>query len=441
MKTFHAQFVAVYWILVGIAAAGDATGENWPQWRGPLGTGVLPQSNPPVEWNDRDKTNIRWKTQIPGRGHSTPIVWGNRVFVTAAIPYGEGLPPRFSNAPGAHDNMPVTHRQRFVVVALDRSDGRIIWQRTVNEALPHEGHHNTASFASNSPVTDGEYVFASFGSFGLYCFDFDGNKRWQADFGKMQPLHGHGEGSSLALQGDTLVVNWDHEGQSFVVALDKSTGHERWKVARDEVTSWASPIIIQQAGRSQVIVNGTKRVRGYDLVTGKIVWECGGLSSNIVASPVYGDGMLFAGSSYDTRSLLAIRLEDASGDLTGTKQVAWTRNRATPYVPSLLLYEDSLYFLSHYQGLLTRVNARTGQDQPGTFRLAGIQDVYASPVGAANRVYVTDRRGTTLVLSHAATPKVLAENHLDDTINASAAVAGRELYLRGERFLYCLAEE
>jgi outer membrane protein assembly factor BamB len=423
------------------SAANDAALENWPQFRGPLATGVSPTADPPIEWSGRDGQNIRWKTELPGRGHSTPIVWGERVFITTAIPTGKALPPRFSKAPGAHDNSPITHRQKFVVVAINRQNGKIAWQQTMREVLPHEGHHETGSFASSSPATDGRHVYVSFGSYGIYCLDFDGHERWHADFGLMQPLHGHGEGSSPALYGDTLVINWDHEGKSFVVALDKLSGKERWRMPRDEVTSWASPIVVELDGRPQVIVNGTKRMRGYDLETGKVLWECGGLSSNVVASPVYADGMVFAGSSYEKRALLALRLEGAAGDITGTNRVAWSRNQGTPYVPSPLLYGDSLYYLGHYQGILSRVNAKTGQNQPGPFRLAGIQDVYASPVAAANRIYVTDREGTTLVLSHAEKPKVLAENHVDDTINASASLAGRDLFLRGERFLYCIGEE
>lgn len=437
--------IAACWLLIATVAAADPaesdTQGNWPQWRGPLGTGVAPEGNPPVEWSNRDGQNIRWKTELPGRGHSTPIVWNNRIFVTTAIPYGEALPPRYSKAPGAHDNDPVTHRHKFVVIALDRQNGRIVWQRTLREALPHEGHHQTGSFASGSAVTDGEHVYASFGSYGLYCLDFDGHEIWRADFGLLQPLHGHGEGSSPALYGDTLIVNCDHEGRSFVVALDKRTGKERWKADRKEVTSWATPIIVKWDDRPQAIVSGTSRMRGYDLATGRVLWECGGLSSNVVASPVYSDGMVFAGSSYEKQSLLALRLEGAQGDITGTKQVAWTRNRSTPYVPSPLLYGDSLYYLGHYQGILSRVNARTGKDDPGPFRLAGIQDVYASPVGAADRVYITDRDGTTLVISHAAKLKVLAENRLDDRVNASASIAGSELFIRGERYLFCIAEE
>lgn len=415
----------------------DAASNDWPQWRGPLGTGVAPDADPPVEWSETK--NVRWKTELPGRGHSTPIVSGDRVFLTTAIPYGKAMPPRPSTAPGNHDNLPVTHRQQFAALALDRKNGQILWQRMLNQALPQEQGHHTASLASNSPVTDGERLYVFFGSFGLYCLDLDGRIVWQKDFGLMQSLHGHGEGASPALYGDTLVINWDHEGQSFVVALDKRTGMERWRVERDEVTSWATPIVVEHGGKPQVIISGTNRVRGYDMETGKVLWECGGLSSNIVASPVFADGVVYVGSSYDKRALLAIGLDGAAGDITGTERVLWSRWKGTPYVPSPLLYGDTLYFLTHYQGILNRVDARTGVDRPGPIRLGGVSEVYASPVAAADRVYVTDRYGLTLVISHSDTPRLLARNQLDDTFNASAAVAGHDLFLRGEKAIYCLA--
>lgn len=411
---------------------------EWPQWRGPRGTGVAPRANPPVEWSE--SRNVRWKTDLPGLGHSSPIVWRHRVFLTSAVPVGEKLESRYSGAPGAHDNLPVTQRHQFVVLAVDRKSGRIVWEETLKTALPHEGGHYTGSLASASPVTDGEHLFAFFGSQGLYCLNFDGELRWEKDLGRMNSKHGHGEGSSPALHGDTIVVNWDHEGQSSLVALHKSTGKQRWKVPREEVTSWATPIIVVLSGRAQVVVPGTQRMRGYELESGKVVWECGGLSANVVASPVAADGMLFAGSSYEKRSLLALRLEDARGDITGSDKVVWKTRQRTPYVPSPLLYGDALYYLRHYQGIVTRVEARTGKDSPGAFRLGGIRDVYASPVGAAGRVYITDRYGLTLVIEHDDSPEVLARNQLDDDFSASAAVVGGEIFLRGEKYLYCLAE-
>ena len=413
---------------------------HWPQWRGPLGTGVAPHADPPVEWSE-DK-NVRWKIELPGSGHSTPIVWGDRVFVTAAVPSGEALasPPRRRR--GRHGAVPVTHRQSFVVLAVSRQDGEILWQTTVREAVPHEGVHYTGSFAASSPVVDGEYVFASFGSHGLYCLTLDGELVWETDLGDMTVEHEHGEGSSPTLHGETLIVNWDHQGQSFVVALDKRTGRELWKVDRDEPTSWASPIVVEQDGKHQVVISGTNRVRAYDLDNGKVIWECAsGLSRNVTATPVAAGGMVYVGGNYFSRNLLAIRLDGAQGDITGTDSIVWSRARGTPFVPSPLLYGEALYFLNYYRAVLTRVHAKTGEERPGSFRLEGLGNVYASPVAAGDRVYITGREGATAVIRHDEDPEMLALNVLDDGFSASAAIAGKELFLRGERYLYCIAEE
>ncbi|MGH9360912.1 MAG: PQQ-binding-like beta-propeller repeat protein, partial [Thermoanaerobaculia bacterium] len=193
-----AGMAAASWLAAAAAADRDGAeaSRQWPQWRGPLGTGVAPHAEPPLRWSGSDGKHIRWKALLPGRGHSTPIVWGDRVFLTTAVPYGEALAPRYSSAPGTHDGVPVTHRHEFVVLALGRDDGRLLWRRAVHKALPHEGGHHTASLASASPATDGERVFACFGSHGLYCLDLDGDVVWEKRFGAMQTLHGHGEGSS-----------------------------------------------------------------------------------------------------------------------------------------------------------------------------------------------------------------------------------------------------
>ncbi len=431
----------IAWSVVLTTQAGlaeEAQLQQWFQWRGPLGTGVAPDANPPLEWSETK--NVRWKVKIPGSGHATPIVWGNRVFVSTAIPIGKRLPPKYSGAPGAHDNIPVIQRHEFVVLAVDRTDGSIVWTTKVHAALPHAGGHYTGTLASASPITDGRHVYAFFGSYGLYCLDWNGKVVWEKQLGKMQSKHGHGEGSSTALSGDTLIVNWDHEGRSFVVALDKRTGDELWKVPRAEVTSWATPIIVEYDDKRQVIVAGTARIRGYDLETGKTIWECGGLSANVVATPVASDSRVFVASSYDTRNMLAIDLRNARGDLTGTDHVLWSRRERTPYVPSPLLYGDSLYFLRHYQGILSRVDAKTGDERVGPFRLGRIRDVYASPVGAADRVYITGLDGTTQVISHNEVPRILAVNRLDENISASAAIAGGEFFLRGQKSLYCFAD-
>ena len=425
-----------------LPARTDELSHGWAQWRGPLATGFAPHADPPVRWSEKE--NVRWKSAIPGKGHSSPVLWGERVFLTTAVPFGDALDPIVDDAPGTHDSVPVTQQQRFLALALDRRDGKLLWQTTLREELPHEGGHFTGSYASASPATDGEVLIAPLGSRGLHALDLAGNVLWKQDLGRMATKHAHGEGSSPLLAGELVVVVWDHEGDSFVAAFDRRTGVERWRVPRDEETSWASPIAVEHGDRTQVVVSGTKRIRAYDLESGALLWQCGGLSSNVVCSPVAGDGLVFAGSSYESQALLAIDLSRARGEITDGEAVLWTRRRATPYVPSLLLVDDTLYFLHHYQGFLARVTARTGVEHERAFRLEGMDDVYASPVSAAGRVYVTDRSGVTMVLRHVAAGsgelEVLARNTLDDSFSASAALVGRELFLRGEQFLYCLAE-
>jgi outer membrane protein assembly factor BamB len=441
MRKILIWILAVAFFPFVILADEDAldASRQWPQWRGPLGTGVAPHGDPPVVWSEEQ--NVRWKLALPGVGHSTPIVWGDRLFLTTAIPYGEAGASQDGHADGAHDNMEPLKAQKFVVLAIDRHRGKILWQKTLRSERPHEGTHVTGSWASNSAVTDGQHLFVSFGSRGLYALDLDGKLLWQKDFGEMQTRHEHGEGSSPALFGSTLVVNWDHEGESFVAALDKHTGKQRWKVARDEMTSWSTPLVVEHGGKPQVVVSATKFVRSYDLATGDVVWQAGGLSRNVVASPVAGDGFVYVANSYDWQAMLGIRLEAAKGDITGNADaVVWTLDKYTPYVPSLLLYGDELFFLAHSQGFLTSLEAKTGRPLFGPERLPGVRTVFASPVGAADRVYVISREGTTAVVRRAAPFKVLARNQLDDSFAASPAVVGKELYLRGQEHLYCIAE-
>lgn len=421
------------------AAPETVANYQWPQWRGPLFTGVAPHADPPVEWSETK--NVRWKIEIPGKGHSSPVVWENRVYVTTAVPTGEPLPPKLSGAPGGHDEVPITNRQKFVLLAIDRKTGKVEWERTLREEVPHQGGHRTASLASSSPIVDGERIYAHFGSWGLYCLNLRGDLLWKHDLGRLETLHGHGEGSSPVLFGDRLIVNWDHEGESFLVAFDKQTGRQLWKTPREAASSWTSPLVVEHAGQTQVIVSGSQRVRSYDFASGSLIWECAGLSvENVVSTPVAGHGLVFAGSTYDKPGMLAIRLEGSKGDVTGTEQVAWHRRRGAPYVPSPLLYGDALYYLNHFQGgVISRVDARLGLDSPGAFRILGMQNIFASPVAAAGRVYVTSREGLTAVLKDGVALEVLSENRLDDHFSASPALVGREIFLRGERYLYCLA--
>ncbi len=416
----------------------------WPQWRGPHATGVAPFGDPPVEWSE--DRNVKWKVAIPGKGSSSPIVWGDRVFVTTAVSTGKkAVPPKKGSqtARGRRFHMrgiEPTEVQKFAIFAIDRKSGKVLWQRTLREELPHEGTHPTGTWASNSPVTDGEHVYAYFGSRGLYCLDWEGNLIWEKDLGDMTIKLGFGEGSSPFLYGDKIVLNWDHEGPSFTIALDKKTGKELWRARREEETSWATPVVVEHGGKPQVVTSATNRVRSYDLATGKLIWETTGMTMNAIPSPVASGGVVFVTSGFRGNALLAIRLDGAAGDITDSKNIAWKLDQDTPYAPSPLLYKDTLYLLKRNSGILSCFNARTGQEYYRQKRLEGIGDVYSSPVGADGRVYVTDREGATVVLERGPEFKVLGTNKLDDGFDASPAIVDKEIYLRGRHHLYRISE-
>jgi outer membrane protein assembly factor BamB len=418
---------------------GASLTNDWPAWRGPTANGVSMTANPPVSWSETN--NVRWKIEVPGKGHSSPIILGEKIYLTTAAAVGEKMPAVHDDAPGVHDSVPVTHRHQFVVMAINRRDGTLAWKKVAKEEWPHEGGHYTGSLASNSPVTDGEMIYVNFGSRGLYAYDLDGNLKWQKDLGKMRTLHSHGEGSSPVVHKDALILCWDHEAESFLYKFNKKTGEQIWKVARDEKTSWATPLIVEHKGRTQIVTSATKRVRGYDFETGELIWEWKGLAMNAVSSPVATQGIAIVGNSYDFAAMVAVKLDEARGDVTGTKHVTWTLNRLTPYVSSPLLYGDTLYFLRHNQNVLSRMDPISGEFRGEPIRLNGIRDfIFSSPVGAANRIYIPARDGVTVVLSHDRENRQLAANRLNDSFSASPALAGRELYLRGEKFLYCIAE-
>lgn len=305
--------------------------------------------------------------------------------------------------------------------------------------MPHEGHHKDHGYASSSPVTDGEVLIAYFGSRGLYAYDLKGKLLWQKDFGRQQTRNSFGEGSSPALHGDTVVLVWDHEGEDFIVALDKRTGKELWRKPREEGTNWSTPLIVEHAGKTEVVVNSGNKVRSYDFTNGETIWEAGGQTQSAVPAPVTGHNRVYVTSGWRGAALHAITL-GRRGDLTGTDAIAWQHNKSTPYVPSPLLYGDLLYFYANNNAQLSIVNAKEGKPLLEAERLDGIFGFYASPTGAADRVYLTGRNGVVWVIKNTSTLEVLAKNKLDDGFDATPALVGKELYLRGRQNLYALAE-
>lgn len=422
--------------------AGELAGDpldHWHHWRGPLATGYAPKADPPLKWDET--TNVQWKYSLPGHGSATPIVWGNKVFVLAAYDTGRKaspgdiptVDPKFQKKTKPPDTY-----YRFVVLCIDRNTGKLLWERTAAERVPHEGHHPTHNYAAGSPMTDGRFLYVSFGSRGLYCYDLDGKPQWQRDLGMMHTRLGWGEGLSPVIHGDCLIMNWDHEGESFLYALDAATGKTRWQVARDEVSSWATPLVAEHQGRKQVIINATKKVRSYDLATGELIWECGGQTVNVIPSPIVQGDVVYCMSGYTGSLACAIPL-GSKGDVTDSPQLLWKHTRGTPYVPSALLVDNRIYFTQQNTNPLTCLDIKTGKPLIDRARLNGLGNMYASPVCGGDRIYFTDRSGTTVVIRRGDKLEILATNHLDDTIDASPALVGKQLFLRGQKSLYCIA--
>ena len=455
--------------LVAISCSSSALADNWAHWRGPTGNGTAPDATPPTNWSDSE--NIAWKVEIPGRGSGSPIVWEDKVFVATAVktaapetasstepaqrpssqrpssqrpgsqrPGGFGGPSGGRRGGGFGRPAGPLPELAFHLMCFERSTGKLLWDQVATTAKPHEGTHSTNGYASGSPCTDGEHVYAYFGSRGLFCYTLDGKLVWQRDFGDMTKRAGFGEGSSPTLAGDKIIVPWDHEGPSAIYALDKRTGKELWKTDRDEPTCWATPLIVSVGDKHQVIMNGQTRARAYDLETGQELWSCGGQTQRPVASAVSNGELVLVGSGFRGAFLGAFR-PDGKGNLAGTKSVAWSVDRDTPDIASPLLSGNRLYFHKGKSGIITCLDASTGQEIFPAARVPGINSTYASPVAAGGFVYLTGRRGTTVVIRDSDTFEVISENDLGEPVDATPAIADHQIFIRGENHLYCIRSD
>ncbi len=434
-------------VLVAVCAcvmAGAAGPGDWPYWRGPNADGMA-VGDAPLTWSATE--NVKWKLDIPGLGHSSPVIWGDYLFLTTAIKTGtaaptaapapQGPPPGGGRGFGGGGGPQVEHK--FDVLAIDRKTGKILWQRSATTATPHEGGHNQyGSFASNSPVTDGKYVYAFFGSRGMYCYDFKGTLVWKKDFGvQMKMRMAFGEGMAPVLSGNKLVLVFDHEGDSFMVVLDKLTGKEVWRAARDEKTNWAAPLVTKVGARTEVIVAGSNRTRSYDLENGKVIWECAGLGANTIPQPVRQGDLVLVMTGYRNPMLQAIRL-GREGDLTGTDAVVWTQTKGNSYTPSPVLFDNKFYALTD-NGMISCYNATTGVPYYHQVRLPKTYNFKSSPVGANGKLYLASENEDVIVLKMGETFEVLATNTMTDQVFiATPAIADGELYLRSKTTLFCI---
>ncbi|MEI6137690.1 MAG: PQQ-binding-like beta-propeller repeat protein [Mariniphaga sp.] len=416
----------------------SAFANNWPTWRGQYNNGAVSAGNTPTEFSETK--NIKWKTEIPGKGHATPIIWGNQIIVqTAVATEKKGEKPAGAAAsPMAPNSTDLIHQ--FKVISVDKTTGKFNWQTIVKEEMPAERTHDLGSWASNSPITDGENIYAFFGSRGLFCLDMKGKVKWERNFGQMDIVASFGEGSSPAIYKDKIYIQWDHQGKSFLYALDKKNGKEAWTKDREEITSWATPLIVEVNGKAQLITSATNKARSYNAETGEIIWEFTGMTRNVIPCPVYADGILYMMSGYRGNTLKAVDLANAKGDITGTPAILWEYNQDTPYTPSPVLMDGKLYFLKANNGVMTCLNAKDGKVIYSNQKLDGITNIFSSPTGNKDKIYVA-AINTVDVVKAGGEFSLLSKNTLEDTFHASPVILGNDLFLRGFKYLYCISEK
>lgn len=442
MKTRLSITILFAFFIVSSCIAQSNEADNWSQWRGPLGTGAAIKGNPPTEFGETK--NLKWKTEIPGKGHATPIVWEDKIVVLTAVETDKVIEPVKSEAEeeggrrmrGVSTN--VVHD--YKVVLVNRTNGEIIWQKTVANELPLESTHNLGSWASNSPCTDGEFIYAYFGSRGLFCLDFDGNIIWERDFGQLEKHMSFGEGASPYLYGNKIFIQWDHEGDSYLYAIDKKTGKDSWKLERDERTSWSSPFVVEANGKTQVITSATTNVRSNDYETGELLWTSTGLTRNVIPNPIYDDGIVYVMSGFRGSALQAIDLSKAKGDITDTDAIVWKYEVETPYTPQPVLMNEKLYFLRVNNGYISCLNAKDGRVYYAKQKLEGISSIFSSPTGVGDKIYIA-AENICLVVKAGETFEILSSNTLEDNFHASPLIVGNQLILRGFKSLYCFEEE
>jgi len=424
------------------STAAAKVSSNWPQWRGPEGQGVSADTGLPVEWSNTK--NVKWKTALAGRGHSSPIVWGKKIFLTTALD-GEVIPGRTAGVTHKlSDGTDFVHpdavganlKHTFKVICLDRDTGKILWERLAYGGPVYDSRHKKASFASSTPATDGKYVFAFFGSEGLYAYDFKGSLLWKQQFSKLGTAS-VGYGVSPILFENLVILQCDDSGlNSFIVAFDKKTGKEAWRVPRKVDVTWSTPVLVHTATRTELVASAAEAIISYDPLTGKELWRHKGLESNAVPSPVVSRDLVVVTSGYPTKIALALRA-GGSGDVTGTSQLVWSYNKGTAYVPSPILYGDYVYLMTD-RGLLTCLDAKTGKLEYEGARVPKATTFTASPVAYEGKILLTSEEGDTYVLKAGPKHEVIRTNSLGEPVYASPAIADGKIFIRGEQNIYCI---
>lgn len=428
------------------ATASEPAGQaaNWPQFRGPGAGGVAETADLPERWSATE--NVAWQRDLPGRGWSSPVAWGNRVFLTTVVNTGESEEARKGLYFGGDRPKPSDAVHQWLVYCLDLESGEILWQRQVHEGPPESAIHLKSSYASETPVTDGERVYCLFGNLGIFCFDFAGEEVWRREIPPQPTRYGWGTAASPVLDGDRLYLVNDNEIESTLTALDARTGEEIWRVARPEKSNWSTPFVWKHDQRTEIVTPGTGAIRSYD-TDGNELWTLRGMSSITIATPYADGGLVYLSSGYvmdSLRPIYAVR-PGATGDITladgetSNEWIAWSQPKAAPYNPSTLVYRDRLYVL-HDRGLLACYDARDGREIYSSRRIPDGRAFTASPWAHDGKIHCLNEDGVTFVFQAGDEFQLLHENPLapDDMGMATPAIAGNSLLIRTSARLYCI---
>ena len=439
------MFISLYSARAGLSSN---VSENWPQFRGPKATGTVDgPTNLPDTWSATE--NVAWKSDIPGRGWSSPVVWGNRIFLTTVVNLGESEEPKKGLYFGGDRPKPPESNHQWIVLCLALDTGEILWRKQVHEGTPNTSIHVKNSFASETPVTDGQHLYVLFGGIGVYCFNLEGDEVWTKEIKPRKTRYGWGTAASPVLHGDRLYIVNDNDEDSHLMALDKLTGEEVWRVERDEESNWATPYVWQNDRRTEIVTPGTGKVRSYDL-DGNLLWWFSGMSSITIATPYEHDGLLYVSSGYvgdRSRPLYALR-PGATGDIslqddqTSNASVAWSQPKGGPYNPSTLAYDGIIYVL-YDQGFLAAYNAADGSEVYSKQRIPNGRAFTSSPWAYDGKVFCLNEDGTTFVIKAGDDFELLRTNPLeeDDMGMATPAIAGDRLLIRTSARIYCIQRQ
>ena len=424
-------------LLVFLLASSAHAEQNWPAFRGENASGVAAGSQPPSAWDVSSSRNIRWTRAIPGLGHSSPIVWGNRVYVTTAVPLEQirdEMKLGDSSSAGIDPAKDVV-RHSWRLYAIDRETGRVVWERAAHEGVPRIKRHVKASHASATPVTNGQYVVALFGSEGLFCFDAAGKLLWKQDLGTMDvglvddPTYQWGPASSPIIVDNLAIVQNDRHKDSYLVAFDLATGKEAWRSPRDEWPAWSTPALLRGSARAELVTNSPHFIRGHDPRTGKELWRIEDPKGEVkVVTPVASDGLMIVTGGYPSggRPIYAIR---PGGE------VAWRTENGSPYTPTPIVYEGLLYVLRD-NGVVTTYDVKTGTRVYQQRLATGTGGFSASPVAASGRIYFTSEDGDVYVIRAGRTYELLGTNRMGQVCMATPAISGDLLIVRTRSTLY-----